>query len=205
MFKILAIRDGVLEDTFWSPWPWSRRSSPWPRSLKSSKTVLSSARKQHYFLNGENFEDRLKKNFWTSFWRSPENFFWRPFFFESTWRLCSWSLALGSNIPVLDLESVCPRKSWPWPWPRIFLCPWLWPRALCPRLHLCLQCSLKAQKSAKCFLAFLHKIFHKCETACNSGVFRFEKRETVLNSSVVFFFICLALCDDYFCKSRKYP
>ena len=31
-------------------------------------------------------------------------------------RLCPWSLA--SSIPVLGLESVCPRKSCPWP--RIF-------------------------------------------------------------------------------------
>ena len=50
-------------------------------------------------------------------------------------RLCPWSLALDSSIPVLGLESVCPRKGCPWPWHRIFLCPW--PRALCPRLHLC--------------------------------------------------------------------
>ena len=48
-------------------------------------------------------------------------------------RLCPWSLALASSIPVLGLESVCPRKSCPWPWPRIFLCPWPWPRALCPQ------------------------------------------------------------------------
>ena len=88
------------------------------------------------------------------FWRSPEKFLWRPFFFGDRlkkflktffffWehlRLCPWSLALASSIPVLGLESVCPRKGCPWPWPRVFLCPWLWPwpRALCPRLHLCL-------------------------------------------------------------------
>ena len=35
-------------------------------------------------------------------------------------RLCPWSLALASSIPVLDLESVCPQKGCPWPWPRIF-------------------------------------------------------------------------------------
>ena len=42
------------------------------------------------------------------------------FFLESTCALCPWSLA--SSIPVLGLESVCPRKGcpWPWPWPRIF-------------------------------------------------------------------------------------
>ena len=30
--------------------------------------------------------------------------------------------SLASSIPVLGLESVCPRKGcpWPWPWPRIF-------------------------------------------------------------------------------------
>ena len=41
---------------------------------------------------------------------------------ESTCALCPWSLALASSIPVLGLESVCPRKGcpWPWPWPRIF-------------------------------------------------------------------------------------
>ena len=35
-------------------------------------------------------------------------------------RLCPWSLALASSIPVLGLESVCPRKGCPWPWPQTF-------------------------------------------------------------------------------------
>ena len=34
--------------------------------------------------------------------------------------MCPWSLALASSIPVLGLESVCPRKGCPWPWPWIF-------------------------------------------------------------------------------------
>ena len=44
------------------------------------------------------------------------------FFFGEHLRLCPWSLALASSIPVLGLERVCPRKGcpWPWPWPRIF-------------------------------------------------------------------------------------
>ena len=63
--------------------------------------------------------------------------FLKTFFFGEHLRLCPWSLALASNIPVFGLERVCPRKGCPWPWPQIFLCPWPWPRALCPRLHLC--------------------------------------------------------------------
>ena len=59
------------------------------------------------------FGDRLK-NF------CEDLFFF--FVLESTCALCPWSLALASSIPVLGLESVCPRKGcpWPWPWPRIF-------------------------------------------------------------------------------------
>ena len=63
-----------------------------------------------------------------------KNFCEDLFFFGEQFVLVS--LALASSIPVLGLESVCPRKGCPWPWPRIFLCPWPWPRALCPRLHL---------------------------------------------------------------------
>ena len=48
------------------------------------------------------------------------------FFFGERLRLCPWSLALASSIPVLGLERVCPRKGCLWPWPRV----------LCPRLHL---------------------------------------------------------------------
>ena len=80
------------------------------------------------------FGDRLK-NF-------CEDLFF--FFLESTCALCPWSLALASSIPVLGLESVCPRKGCPWLGLGLgfFLCPWPWPwpRALCPRLHLCYLC-----------------------------------------------------------------
>ena len=41
-------------------------------------------------------------------------------FFGKRKRLCPWSLALASSIPVLGLERVCPRKGCPWPWPWIF-------------------------------------------------------------------------------------
>ena len=48
--------------------------------------------------------------------------FLKTFFFGEHLRLCPWSLALASSIPVLGLERLCPRKGcpWPWPWPRIF-------------------------------------------------------------------------------------
>ena len=57
-------------------------------------------------------------------WRSPKKIFLKTFFFffGEHLRLCPWSLALASSIPVLGLERFCPRKGcpWPWPWPRIF-------------------------------------------------------------------------------------
>ena len=61
-----------------------------------------------------------------------EKFFGKRFFVEIAWKifvktffffwraLALVSLALASSIPVLGLESVCPRKGCPWPWPRIF-------------------------------------------------------------------------------------
>ena len=50
-----------------SPWPW-------PRSLKFSKTALSSARGQHYFLNSWNFIGKRQK---------PHGKFVKPFLFSS--------------------------------------------------------------------------------------------------------------------------
>ena len=51
-------------------------------------------------------------------WRSSKKTFLKTFFFGEHLRLCPWSLA--SNISVLGLERVCPRKGCPWP--RIFFC-----------------------------------------------------------------------------------
>ena len=68
--------------------------------------------------------DRLKNFcedlffFWDRLKTFCEDIFF--FFLESTCALCPWSLALASSIPVLGLESVCPRKGCPWPWPRIY-------------------------------------------------------------------------------------
>ena len=60
---VLGLED-VLEDTFSSPWPW-------PQTLKSSKTALSSAREQHYFLY------RLKR-------QKPRGKFAKTFLFSAT-------------------------------------------------------------------------------------------------------------------------
>ena len=152
-----STRGGVLEDTFWSPWSW-------PQSLKSSKIALSSARGISFRLedstiswtvkillkNPRNFAENLRRPFSVFLTRrspekiflsfSPEKKFLRPFFCDrlreffddllfcgERLRLCSWSLALASRGSVLDLGL------------EIFLSPW--PRALCPRLHLCLLLS----------------------------------------------------------------
>ena len=67
--------------------------------------------------------DRLKNfcedlSFFFFFGDRLKNFCEDLFFFGEHLRLCPWSLALASSIPVLGLESVCPRKGCPWP--RIF-------------------------------------------------------------------------------------
>ena len=62
--------------------------------------------------------------FWKAFFRGGclknfcEDLFFFFFFFGEHLRFVS--LALASSIPILGLESVCPRKGCPWPWPRIF-------------------------------------------------------------------------------------
>ena len=60
------------------------------------------------------------KTFFFFFFEIAWKIFVKIFFLESTCALCPWSLALASSIPVLGLESVCPRKGCPWPWPRNF-------------------------------------------------------------------------------------
>ena len=114
---LLGFED-VLEDTFWSPWPWPRRSSPWPwpRRLKSSKIGLSSARGQHYFLNCLNFVERLK-NFLENLFFGDRLIFFSFFFLEIAWKIFVktfffWrALALVSLVLGLGLEHSCP-------WPR---------------------------------------------------------------------------------------
>ena len=74
------------------------------------------------------------------YWRTPEKFFWRPFFRRSPENFCEGFFCRRTLVLVslvLGLEHSCP-------WPReglslalasdFFLCPW--PRALCLRLHL---------------------------------------------------------------------
>ena len=58
-----------------------------------------------------------RKIFWKTFFCGDrlKNFSEDLFFFRRALALVS----LASSIPVLGLESVCPRKGCPWPWPRI--------------------------------------------------------------------------------------
>ena len=120
--------DFGLKDTFWSPWP--RRSSlwPWSRGLKSSIIALSSVWEQHYFLNFENYVDRLKKFFKNVLFRKmPEKVFLKTFFFSGEHlHLCPWSLASRGSVLVRAVLGL-----------GFFLCSWPWFWALCPRLHLC--------------------------------------------------------------------
>ena len=96
-----------LEDTFWTPWPWPRKSSPWPwpRGLKSSKIALFSARSTALFF------EVLK------FCRSPEKKFWKTFFTgERLKKIYIYiSFFLNTCACVLGLERVCRRKGCPWP------------------------------------------------------------------------------------------
>ena len=108
---------------------WSPRGRSWPRGrprghiLKSLALASRPQVLENWPVLGSRtavFFELLKfcealENF---FVRSLEKFLWRPFsfFFGEHLRLCPWSLALASNIPVLGLESVCPRKGCPWPW-----------------------------------------------------------------------------------------
>ena len=116
---MVTYRGGVLEDvfglkdTFW--WPWPRRSSPWLHVLKNCPVLGS--RTAVFF-------ELLK------FCRVPEKNFWKLFFGEHL-RLCPWSLALASSIPVLGLDL---GRAVLYLGPGFFLCPWPW--ALCLRLHL---------------------------------------------------------------------
>ena len=120
---------------------WSPRGRPWPRgrprghilkslALASRPQVLENwpalGSRTALFFESLKFCGALEKFFRKRFfveiaWKIfVKTFFFFFFFFGEHLRLCPWSLALASSIPVLGLESVCPRKGCSWPWPRIF-------------------------------------------------------------------------------------
>ena len=117
---------------------WSPRGRPWPRGhiLKSLASKIKSLASRPQVLKNRpvlgsrtavffellKFCGALEKFFGKRFFCGDrlKNFCEDLFFFGEHLRLCPWSLALASSIPVLGLESVCPRKGCPWPWPRIF-------------------------------------------------------------------------------------
>ena len=93
-------------------------------------------------------------------------------------RLCPWSLALASSIPVLVLERVCPRKGFPWPWPWIFFVSLaLYLVSSTPPLLnslisvlACFQHIAKLQK----IMANTHAIFKLHSAAQKMAVFRYD-------------------------------
>ena len=119
---------------------WSPRGRPWPRGhiLKSlaskvKSSALALASRPQVLENWPVLGSRTALFFeLLKFCGALEKFFRKRFFVEIAWKifvktffffwraLALVSLALASSIPVLGLESVCPRKGCPWPWPRIF-------------------------------------------------------------------------------------
>ena len=122
---------------------WSPRGRPWPRgrprghivkslALTLASKVKSLASRPQILENWPVLGSRTALFFeLLKFCGVLEKFFGKGFFVEIAWKisvktfffgehlhLCPWSFALASSIPVLGLESVCPRKGCPWPWPR---------------------------------------------------------------------------------------
>ena len=119
---VLGLED-VLEDTFWSPWPWPRRSSPrklaCPRLEGSTifwiVKILWSTWKILWktFFCGDCLKNFCEDLFFFFFWDRLKNFCEDLFFFFFFfWR----ALALVSLILGLGLEHSCP-------WPRECLSP----------------------------------------------------------------------------------
>ena len=137
------------------------------------------------------FSKKSRGNFMkTFFWMTPE-FLQKNlrcfcaktlFFVENTCALCSWSLAL--SIPVLGLESVCPRKvgPWPWLWPR--------PRIFCVRglgLEPCVLDSTSDGHTVANGSPPLQHFFEKrcvvCKQACGQksyGVIKMRMKKNIL-------------------------
>ena len=100
---------------------WCPRGRPWPRGrprghiLKSLASKVKSLASRLQVL--ENWPVLGSKTALLNvFFGDRLKIFCEDLFFREHLRLCPWSLA--SSIPVLGLESVCPRKGCPWP--RIF-------------------------------------------------------------------------------------
>ena len=85
-----------------------------------------------------------------------KTFSWRPFFFffGEHLRLCPWSLALASSIPVRGRVSVL-GKAVLGLGLGFFLCPWPWPRALCSRLHLWTAISLPSSINTNGYINYI--------------------------------------------------
>ena len=117
------------------------------------------------------------------------------FIFGEHLRLYPWSLALASSIPVLGLESVCPRKgcTCPWPWPRIFFV----------SLALVLASSLVSSTPPLCvtdkFALYIFLIVHKYFVFHSRSVLSYYRKWLLLN----FIFVFISLRFEFFSNDTR--
>ena len=113
-----GVLEDVLEDTFWSPWPW-------PRSLKFSKIALSWLEDSTTFWtveillkNARNFTENFRRHFFVFLtWRLPEKIFLKTFF---VWNKYLKTFFLRSPekkiLKTFFSENTCVFVLGPWPW-----------------------------------------------------------------------------------------
>ena len=105
---VIFIRGVVLEDTFWSLWPW-------PRGLSPRKLAFPRLEDSTIFWNVKILWSAWKI-FWKTFFSGDrlKNFCEDLFFLEIAWKIFVKTF-------FFFFESTCACVLGPWPWPRAFL------------------------------------------------------------------------------------
>ena len=99
--------DDVLEDTFWSPWPWPRRSSPWPSRPQVFENWPVLGSRTSLFFESLKFCGVLEKFFGKRFFVEIA---WKKIFLEIAWKIFVKTFFFWRALS-LGLEHSCP-------WPR---------------------------------------------------------------------------------------